>query len=95
MNQNIFVKQLTSQAWKEQFNVIGDMELVKSPKTGKAFFSYNTADGNQVLRASMRFLEEAYLDRAKKTGVMFGQTVEGNWIGFAKGDSSNVLLSGI
>lgn len=95
MTQNIFVKQLTSAAWKKQFNVVGDMELIQNPKTGKAFFSYNTEDGQEVLRASSRFLDEAYLNRAKTHGVMFGQTVEGNWIGYAKGDTANVLMSGI
>ena len=95
MTQNIFVKQLTSEAWKKQFNVVGNMQVVKSPKTGKPFFSYNTEEGQEVLRASLRFLDEEYRKRAETHGVMFGQTVEGDWIGFAKGDSANVLLTGI
>lgn len=95
MAQNIFVKQLTAEAWKKQFNVVGDMQVVRNPHTGKAFFSYNTEDGQEVLRASSRFLDEEYRNRANTYGVMFGQTVEGNWIGYAKGDTANVLMSGI
>jgi len=95
MSTNIFVKQLSAAAFKQQYKVIGTMDLIKNPKTGKVFFSYNTEDGQDVLRASARFLEPEYLSRATTHGVMFGCTEDGNWIGYAKGDSTNVLLSGV
>jgi hypothetical protein len=95
MTTNIFVKQLTAAAFKQQSKVIGTMDLIRNPKTGKVFFSYNTDDGQTVLRASSRFLEPEYLSRATTHGVMFGMTADGIWIGYAKGDSANVLLSGV
>ena len=65
---------------------------VKNP--GKYFGAYETPEGSFTIPASARFADAEYAQRAIQRGMNLGQTVDGTWIVFAKGEGLTALLEG-